>query len=53
LDGLVFAGSDPPDQFFELGEECRQQGENQRDQDIRERISGSLLAKALEDRLGG
>jgi hypothetical protein len=51
--GLVFAGPDLLDQRRELGEKPRQQGEQQRDQEIRCRISGFPLAQILEDRLEG
>ena len=51
--GLVFAGPDPLHQLREAGEKPRQQGEQQRDQQIRYRISGLPLAQILEDRLKG
>jgi hypothetical protein len=43
------AGPDLLDQFREAGEQPRQQGEEQRDQEIRCRISGFLRPQILEE----
>jgi hypothetical protein len=50
---LVLAGPDLLDQLGEAGEHPCQQRQQQRDQDIRDRISGSLPPQILEDRLEG
>jgi hypothetical protein len=46
---LIVAGLDPLDQVREAGEKPGQQGDEQRDQEIRERISGFLLPQVLEE----
>ena len=51
--GLVVAGPDLLHQLGEAGEKPRQQGEQQRNQQIRDRISGLPLAQIPEDRLEG